>query len=150
ALSLAIGIVVDDAIMVLENIVRFREKGVKRVQAARDGANQIAFAAMATTASIIAIFMPVTFMSGIIGKYFFQFGIVMSVAVAISLLEALTLTPMRCSQFLEVEERQTKMGKAVESGFKSLAKGYHDRLQWTLGRRWGVIIISTVIFFSSM
>jgi len=147
---LAIGIVVDDAIMVLENIVRHREKGEKREQAAHNGANQIAFAAMATTASIIAIFLPVAFMTGIIGKYFFQFGIVMSVAVAVSLLEALTLTPMRCSQFLEVEERQTRLGKAVENGFRGLARWYHRRLQWTLGRRWLVVIVSTAIFLASM
>ena len=150
ALSLAIGIVVDDAIMILENIVRYREKGVERVEAARQGANQIAFAAMATTAAIIAIFLPVAFMTGIMGKYFFQFGLTLSVAVAISLLEALTLTPMRCSQFLQIGERTTALGKGIDHGFKALAQKYHKGLQWALARRWKVIIGSTAVFLTSL
>ena len=150
ALSLAIGIVVDDAIMVLENIVRHREKGETRVEAAHNGANQIAFAAMATTGAIIAIFLPVAFMEGVMGKYFFQFGITMSIAVSLSLLEALTLTPMRCSQFLGVEERRSVLGKAIEGGFKALASGYQRWLTWSLKRRWRVIFISFAIFVVSI
>ncbi|TFG89765.1 MAG: efflux RND transporter permease subunit, partial [Syntrophobacterales bacterium] len=106
-LSLAIGIVVDDAIMVLENIVRYREHGIEQIEAARRGARQITFAALAATIALIAIFLPVAFMTGIIGKFFFQFGVTISVAVALSLLEALTLAPMRCSQFLKVGDRIT-------------------------------------------
>ncbi|MEK7261461.1 MAG: efflux RND transporter permease subunit, partial [Pseudomonadota bacterium] len=90
-LSLAIGIVVDDAIMVLENIVRHQEKGENRVPAALIGSRQITFAAVAATLAVVAIFLPVAFMSGVIGKFFFQFGITMTVAVLLSLLEALTL-----------------------------------------------------------
>ncbi|MEI8011688.1 MAG: efflux RND transporter permease subunit, partial [Candidatus Omnitrophota bacterium] len=101
-LSLAVGIVVDDSIMVLENIVRFREHGDNKVAAAHKGANQIAGAAFATTAAITAIFIPVIFISGIMGKFFFEFGVTISVAVWLSLMEALMLTPMRCSQFLQV------------------------------------------------
>jgi HAE1 family hydrophobic/amphiphilic exporter-1 len=82
---------VDDAIMVLENIVRHREKGENRVQAALLGSRQITFAAIAATLAVVAIFLPVAFMSGVIGKFFFQFGITMTVAVMLSLLEALTL-----------------------------------------------------------
>src|SRR5690606_20662987 len=78
-LSLSIGIVVDDAIMVLENIYRHKEEGKDKVAASRDGANQIAFAALAATIAIIAIFLPVAMMEGIIGKYFFQFGVTISV-----------------------------------------------------------------------
>src|SRR3989338_4788996 len=113
-LSLAIGIVVDDAIMVLENIARYHEKGMDKIQAAQVGARQITFAATATSIAVIAIFLPVAFMQGIIGKFFYQFGMVISVAVAISLLEALTLTPMRCSQFLKVGRRHTGFFRAVE------------------------------------
>src|SRR5678815_4285966 len=80
-LSLAIGIVVDDAIMVLENIVRYREMGYARVKAALVGAREITFAAMAASVAILAIFLPVVFMKGIIGKFFYQFGVTMSVAV---------------------------------------------------------------------
>ena len=101
-LTLTVGIVVDDAIMVLENIYRHREQGEGKVKAASVGAREITFAAAAATMAIIAIFLPVAFMQGIIGKFFFQFGVTISVAVLISLLEALTLAPMRCSRFLEV------------------------------------------------
>ncbi|MBI5242202.1 MAG: efflux RND transporter permease subunit [Elusimicrobia bacterium] len=101
--SLVIGIVVDDAIMVLENISRYREAGVPRVRAAIMGAREITFAALAASVAILAIFVPVIFMQGIIGKFFFQFGITISVAVMLSLLEALTIAPMRCAQFLEIQ-----------------------------------------------
>src|SRR6185437_6577111 len=100
ALSLSIGIVVDDAIMVLENISRYYEEGMSRVKAAIVGAREITSAAVAASLAILAIFLPVVFMKGIIGKFFFQFGVAISVAVMLSLLEALTLAPMRCSQFL--------------------------------------------------
>jgi len=89
-LSLAIGIVVDDAIMVLENIVRYRERGVDHVEAARLGARQITFAALASTLAIIAIFLPVAFMSGIIGKFFFEFGMTISIAVVTNTSRRLT------------------------------------------------------------
>src|SRR5208283_643430 len=99
-LSLSIGIVVDDAIMVLENITRHNELGKGRVLAAIVGAREITGAAVAASLAILAIFVPVVFMQGIVGKFFYQFGVTLSVAVLISLLEALTLAPMRCSQFL--------------------------------------------------
>ena len=114
-LTLVVGIVVDDAIMVLENIYRHREQGEGKVKAASVGAREITFAAAATTLAIVAIFLPVAFMKGIIGKFFFQFGVTISVAVLISLLEALTLAPMRCSQFLEVGERGGRLGRSVDS-----------------------------------
>ncbi len=150
ALSLAIGIVVDDAIMVLENIVRYREKGMKRVEAAITGSRQITFAATATTAALIAIFLPVAFMKGIIGKFFFQFGVAISAAVALSLLEALTLTPMRASQFLQVGERRTRFGKGVEAGFHSLAALYRKMLEHALRLRWFVIAASVALFVLSL
>src|SRR5205814_5278445 len=113
-LSLAVGIVVDDAIMVLENIFRHVEEGESRIRGSVAGAREIAFAAMAATAAIVAIFLPVAFMKGIIGAFFFQFGVTISVAVLISLLEALTLTPMRCSRFLEVGERRGPLCGALD------------------------------------
>ena len=109
-LTLIVGIVVDDAIMVLENIYRHREHGEGKVKAASIGAREITFAAAAATLAIVAIFLPVAFMKGIIGKFFFQFGVTISVAVLISLIEALTLAPMRCSRFLEVGERRGRWG----------------------------------------
>lgn len=146
-LSLAIGIVVDDAIMVLENIVRFREQGVERVEAARLGARQITLAALAATLAIIAIFLPVAFMSGVIGQFFFQFGVTISVAVALSLLEALTLAPMRCAQFLRVGGRQTRIGHWVDEGFRKLSRGYFRLLERALGHR-GLVLIGSAVFFA--
>ena len=145
-LSLAIGVIVDDAIMVLENIMRYREKGVERVEAAQTGARQITFAAAATSLAIIAIFLPIAFMTGIMGKFFFQFGVTISIAVALSLLEALTLTPMRCSQFLQVGKRASRLGKKVDEGFKKLAKNYAAALTWAISRRKRVIA-GTFLFF---
>src|SRR3990167_4082821 len=122
--------------MVLENIVRYREKGMKRIEAAMVGSRQITFAATAATAALIAIFLPVAFMKGIIGKFFFQLGVAISAAVALSLLEALTLTPMRASQFLQVGERKTRFGKGVEAGFHAVAELYRKALAYALRRRW--------------
>ncbi len=149
-LSLAIGIVVDDAIMVLENIIRYQEAGADRLKAAQEGARQITFAALAATLAIIAIFLPVAFMTGIIGKFFFQFGVTISVAVAISLLEALMLTPMRCAQFLHSGERRTAFGKAVERSFHWLADRYHQGLALALRRRWLVMVLSVIFFAGSL
>jgi HAE1 family hydrophobic/amphiphilic exporter-1 len=145
-LSLAIGIVVDDAIMVLENIVRHREEGKSRIQAALDGSKEIAMAAVAATIAIIAIFLPVAFMSGVIGKYFVQFGVTLSVAVAISLLEALTLTPMRCSRFLNVAPRTSKLGRGVEKFFEKSSEIYKKLIPHTLKRPWLTVGAAILIF----
>ena len=149
-LSLAIGIVVDDAIMVLENIVRYCEKGMDRVEGATIGARQITFAATAATAALIAIFLPVAFMKGIIGKFFFQFGVTISAAVALSLLEALTLTPMRASQFLKLEERTTVFGKTVDRWFENMSKLYHRGLLWALNHRVLVVTAAIATFIASL
>jgi hydrophobe/amphiphile efflux-1 (HAE1) family protein len=144
-LSLSIGIVVDDAIMVLENIYRHKEEGKDKVKASIDGANEISFAALAATVAIMAIFLPVAMMDGIIGKYFFQFGITISVAVALSYIEALTLTPMRTSQFMEEEKRQSKLGKLVDDIFDHLVAFYKKCLELALAHR--IILLSTSFVF---
>ncbi|MBF0569851.1 MAG: efflux RND transporter permease subunit [Candidatus Omnitrophica bacterium] len=149
-LSLAIGIVVDDSIMVLENIVRYRENGYARLEGAQEGARQITPAAAATTMAMIAIFIPVIFMAGIMGKFFYEFGITISVAVGLSLLEALMLTPMRCSQFLEIHARTTWLGKGVERSFKALAAGYRSSLTWALRHRMMIFIGALVVFVISL
>ncbi|MBI4055974.1 MAG: efflux RND transporter permease subunit, partial [Elusimicrobia bacterium] len=148
-LSLAIGIVVDDAIMVLENIVRYHEQGMNRVRAALIGAREITFPAMAASVSILAIFIPVVFMKGIIGKFFYQFGVTMSVAVLLSLLEALTLAPMRCSQFLDTG-RNSWIGQRMERILVGLTEGYRRTLRVCLDRRWTVIAVAVVIFIGSL
>jgi hydrophobe/amphiphile efflux-1 (HAE1) family protein len=145
-LSLVVGIVVDDAIMVLENIYRHREMGEGKIKAASVGAREITFAAAATTAAIVAIFLPVAFMKGIIGKFFFQFGVTISVAVLLSLLEALTLAPMRCSQFLEVGERASRFGQAVDRLFHRLSARYLKTLEPALHHR-GWVLVGALGFF---
>ena len=148
-LTLTVGIVVDDAIMVLENIYRHREEGMGKIRAASVGAREITFAAAAATLAIVAIFLPVAFMKGIIGKFFFQFGVTISVAVLISLLEALTLAPMRCSRFLEVGERG-RFGQAVDRTFARLSASYLRFLQPALRHRGWVLAGATAFFVLSL
>ncbi|MGE5235133.1 MAG: efflux RND transporter permease subunit [Acidobacteriota bacterium] len=148
-LTLVVGIVVDDAIMVLENIYRHREMGEGKVKAASAGARQITFAAAATTLAIVAIFLPVAFMKGIIGRFFFQFGVTISVAVLLSLLEALTLAPMRCSRFLEVEHRG-RLGRTVDHVFQRLSRLYLRALEPALHHRGWVLLGSAAFFVLSL
>lgn len=149
ALSLSIGIVVDDAIMVLENIVRYYEMGMSRVKAAILGAREITGAAVAASLAILAIFLPVVFMKGIIGRFFFQFGIAMSVAVLLSLLEALTLAPMRCAQFLSTG-KETKIGRWMDHAMEKLSHSYRSILVLSLEHRWKVLGTSVAIFVLSL
>jgi multidrug efflux pump len=148
-LTLVVGIVVDDAIMVLENIYRHREMGQGKVLSASVGAREITFAAAATTLAIVAIFLPVAFMKGIIGKFFFQFGVTISVAVLLSLLEALTLTPMRCSRFLEVEHRG-RLGRTMDSLFRRLSDLYLRALGPALRHRGPLLVGSLAVFLLSL
>jgi multidrug efflux pump len=149
-LSLSVGIVVDDAIMVLENIYRHREAGQSRVEAALVGAREITFAAMAATAAIVAVFLPVAFMSGIIGRFFFEFGVTISVAVLLSLLEALTLTPMRCSRFLETGARAGGFGARLDRFFERLSLGYQEWLRPALRHRLLVLSAAGALFVGSL
>ncbi len=149
-LSLAIGIVVDDAIMVMENIVRYQEQGLGRVEAARVGARQITFAAFAATLAIIAIFLPVAFMQGVIGKFFFEFGVTISVAVALSLLEALTLAPMRCAQFLQVGQHHNIVSRWTDAGFRWMARVYQSTLPFCLRHRMLVLLAAAALFLASI
>jgi HAE1 family hydrophobic/amphiphilic exporter-1 len=148
-LSLAIGIVVDDAIMVLENIVRYRERGDSRIRAAILGAREITFAAMAASIAILAIFLPVVFMQGIIGKFFYQFGVTMSVAVLLSLLEALTLAPMRCSQYLQIGST-SKIAQGMDRWMARLKVFYRRTLEQALSRRWSVVGAALLFFLVSL
>lgn len=148
-LSLAIGVVVDDAIMVLENIVRYREHGYSRVKAAIVGAREITFAAMAASVAILAIFIPVVFMKGIIGKFFYQFGVTMTVAVLLSLLEALTLAPMRCSQYLQIEH-SSRLARLVDRLMARATHSYRSFLEKALNHRGRVLIASLIIFTLSL
>ena len=148
-LTLVVGIVVDDAIMVLENIVRHREAGESQVKASLLGAREIYFAAMSASVAILAIFVPVLFVKGVIGKYFLQFGVTISAAVALSLLEALTLAPMRTSQFLKVGEHKG-LSRWVDNGMNRMRDGYRRLLARVLNHRWKIVTTSILVFIGSL
>lgn len=150
ALALAVGIVVDDAIMVLENIYRHHAMGKGKVRASLDGANEITFAAVAATVAVVAIFLPVAFMEGVIGKFFFQFGVTISAAVGLSLLEAITLIPMRSSQMMGEMHTQGAFARFLDRMFQSLAALYRWALGISLRYRWIVLIASAALFFASL
>jgi hydrophobe/amphiphile efflux-1 (HAE1) family protein len=149
-MSLAIGIVVDDAIMVLENIVRHFHMGKTARQAALDGAREISFAATAATTSVIMIFVPVLLVGGFLGVFLFQFGMTISTAVALSLLEAITLTPMRCSQFMTPKEEEYRFAVFVNRLFVAFARAYSRALAFSLHHRWKVVAGALVLFSLSL
>ncbi|MBP7678650.1 MAG: efflux RND transporter permease subunit, partial [Thermoanaerobaculia bacterium] len=146
ALGLAVGIVVDDAIMVMENIFRHFEEGKDRVTAAREGTGEITFAALSATIAIIAIFIPVVFMKGVIGKFFLQFGITLCVAVALSYVEAITLAPARCAQILKAGEvNRSGLGGLVDRAFDALARVYARVLAKGLSHPVAVLVSATLL-----
>lgn len=150
ALTLAISIVVDDAIMLLENIMRHYRMGKGSDQAAYDGAMEVLPAAAAATLAVIAVFLPVIFMKGIIGKFFFQFGVTMSAAVLLSLLEAVTITPMRTAAFLHGEPKTSKFENRLDHLFERIANHYRHILQITLRHRIMVVVVSLAVFALSL
>jgi len=146
ALTLAVGIVIDDAIIVLENIFRFmEEKGKDRVQAAIEGTREIGLAVMATTLSLIIIFLPIAFMTGYARKYVNEFGWTMAMAILVSLLIAFTLTPMMSSRMLRVEGKSSHSGKYI-SAIENL---YLKSLRWSLAHRGIIMLICAVCFLST-
>jgi hydrophobe/amphiphile efflux-1 (HAE1) family protein len=150
-LGLAVGIVVDDAIMVLENIIRHRENGEEKLHAARFGTREIAFAALASTIAVVAVFSPVLFVGGLQGRFLLQFGITLCVAILLSYLEAVTMAPSRCSQFLEINEtRRSLVGRAADASFAGLAGGYRVVLGWVLKAPVLTLLIAAVMFAASL
>ncbi len=150
ALTLAVSIVVDDAIMLLENIVRHYRMGKGSMRAASEGAKEVLPAAIAATLAVVAIFLPVIFMDGIIGKFFFQFGVTISAAVLLSLLEAVTVTPMRAAALLSSEPKVGKFEAYLEHKFEKLEGMYQRVLVKTLDFKWTVLIVSTLVFVVSL
>ena len=136
ALTLAIGIVVDDAIIVLENAYRHQEElGESPEQAAVHGTREIAFAVIATTVSLVAVFVPLAFMQGNTGRLFNEFGIAVAASVAISGFVALTLTPMLCAKILRVPKRQSKLSDTLEHAIAGVTTTYERMLGWVLRHR---------------
>jgi len=137
-------------IIVLENTYRHMEEGADPMTAAKEGTSEIAFAAMAATFSIAAVFIPVAFMGGIIGRFFYQFGVTVAVSVIASLLIALILIPMLCSRFLKVEARQGKITQFFEGSYEKLENRYRGALAFSLRHRWLIILIAVIILMGSI
>ena len=148
ALTLAVGIVIDDAIIVLENIFRYmEEKGRDRVQAAIEATKEIGLAVMATTLSLVIIFLPIAFMTGYARKYVNSFGWTMAMAIMVSLLVAFTLTPMMSSRMLKLTQREKK---AHSGGFlHSVDEFYLKSLRWALAHRRTILVICLLTFLST-
>ena len=147
ALTLSVGFVVDDAIVMLENIVRHMEMGDSAMEAALKGSRQIGFTILSMTLSLVAVFIPVLFMGGIIGRLLHEFSVVIMMAILVSGLVSLTLTPMLCSRFLRPhhEAQHGAMYRALERFFQSLTNGYDRSLQWALRHRVFVMTVSGVL-----
>ena len=156
ALTLAVGIVIDDAIVVLENIYRFiEEKGMSPMQAAVEGTREIGLAVMATTLSLVAIFAPVGFMAGMVGRFMKSFGLTMAFAVMVSLLVSFTLTPMMCARWLKVKPRTEDEEHHVHDSKHSVVFGPVDRvytrmLEWSMAHRGIIATLAVLVLFSSV
>ena len=140
ALTLAVGIVIDDAIVVLENIFRFiEEKKVMPFQAAIDATKEIGLAVLATTLSLVAVFLPVAFMGGIVGRFMNSFGLTMAFAILVSLLVSFSLTPMLSARFLERKEEKEK---SKSRGFYAVIdRTYMAMLKWSMAHRWVIVLV---------
>ena len=139
ALTISVGFVVDDAIVMIENIYRRREHGEPAMEAALKGARQIGFTVLSISISLVAVFIPITFMGGLLGKLFHEFAMVMTVAIAISAAVSLTLTPMMCARLAHLEGGTpprwwARLDALLESGFAALLRFYARTLGWAL--RW--------------
>jgi len=155
ALALVVGIVIDDAVVVLENIFRFlEEKKMTPREAALEGTGEISLAVLATSLSLIAVFLPVAFMGGIVGRFMYSFGITMAFAIAVSLLVSFTLTPMMSSRWLkpiEREEGEEKKASTREKGaYARLERGYLRLLDASMAHRWVVVVLLALVFFSTV
>lgn len=150
-LLLLIGVVVDDAIVVLENIFRHREEGKEsRETAAVEGSNQVLFAVLASTLTLVSIFLPVAFISGIMGRFLSSFALVVVIGVLASLWVSLTLTPMLCAKFLELPKTHGRVYQTLERAFVALESGYRHLLGLGLLHRWKVVGVATLVVASSV
>jgi HAE1 family hydrophobic/amphiphilic exporter-1 len=150
ALLLLIGVVVDDAIVVLENIYRHREElDPDPVSAAINGSNEVVFAVMAATLSLVCIFAPVAFISGIIGQFFRSFALVVTFGVLVSLFVSLTLTPMLCARYLKVEKQHGPVYKAFDRFFAGMDALYVRLLEGALTHRLWVLLLTLAVVASS-
>lgn len=146
AVSLAVGLVIDDAIVVMENIFRHVENDEPPLVAASRGASEVGFAVIAATSSIVAVFLPVAFMEGLIGRFFYEFGMTVALTIVCSVLVALTLTPFMSSRMLRHERTHTRFYDALERFFAGLEARYRKTLSWAVSHRISVIALATLAF----
>ncbi len=152
AMILAVGFVVDDAIVMLENIVRHMEHGEPVLQASLNGSKEIGFTILSMTISLVAVFIPVLFMGGILGRLLHEFAVVISVAILVSGVVSLTLTPMLCSRFLRPhgKEQHGRYYMVLEKFFDDLLKGYEKSLQWVLKHRVETLGVTVGLFVATI
>lgn len=149
ALSIAIGLLIDDAIVVQENIIRHMEEGESAPVASSAGCKEIALAVLATTLSVVAVFIPVAFIKGIVGRFFYQFGMTVSIAVLISMFVSFTLNPMFSSKWLK-HPKKNRIYMSLERFFITLEKGYGWIVRVALQRRVLIVTIAFATFFGSL
>ena len=143
ALTIATGFVVDDAIVMIENVVRYIEQGLPPLQAAFRGAAQIGFTIVSLTVSLIAVFIPLLFMTGVVGRLFKEFSVTLSVAVVVSAVVSLTLTPMMCGRLLRpaASEHPGRIARRSEAGFDAMLAGYRRTLNWSFRHQGFVLLV---------
>src|SRR5260221_2520233 len=154
ALVVAAGFVVDDAIVVIENIARYIEAGEPPLQAALKGSEQIAFTIISLTFSLIAVLIPLLFMGDVVGRLFREFAVTLAVAILISAVVSLTLTPMMCARLLRPErEQQSRFSRLAGQGFDHVIAKYERALDWVLERQpatllvWLAALVLTVVLY---
>jgi HAE1 family hydrophobic/amphiphilic exporter-1 len=152
ALTLSVGFVVDDAIVMLENIVRHMEMGKPRLQAALDGSKEIAFTIVSMTLSLAAVFIPILFMGGIVGRLMHEFAVTIAAAILVSGLVSLTLTPMLCSRFLKAPHsiRHGRMYNLIEGFFDSWLRGYGWTLKQTIRFKGATMVVSALLLVGTV
>jgi HAE1 family hydrophobic/amphiphilic exporter-1 len=152
ALTLSVGFVVDDAIVMLENIVRHLEQGKKPLQAALDGSREISFTIVSMTLSLAAVFLPVLFMSGLLGRLLHEFAVTIGVAILVSGFVSLTLTPMLCSRFLKAHGREShgRFYQASERAFDASLRAYDWSLRRVLRHRRATMVVSAAVLVATV
>jgi hydrophobe/amphiphile efflux-1 (HAE1) family protein len=153
ALTVSTGFVVDDAIVVIENIVRFIEKGDAPLEAALKGARQIGFTVISISISLVAVFIPLLFMGGLIGRLFHEFAVTLSAAILVSGVVSLTLTPMLCSRFLKrdnPQEKRSPFHRASERAFDALHNFYARTLKWVLDHEYTMVIVTALVIVATV
>src|SRR5205807_155858 len=155
ALTISTGFVVDDAIVMIENIVRYIEAGDRPLEAALKGARQIGFTVISLSVSLVAVFIPLLFMTGIVGRLFREFAITMSVAVGVSAFVSLTLTPMMCAKLLRSEKKEerehsSEFYRRTEEYWTRFRNWYENGLRWVLAHQRFVLIVAVVTLVATI